>query len=338
MTLWLVRGGRFGQQENLALDNNLAIVGFYEVPDLGNTNSRDDIVAILEKAYPESKEARIRNQAAQLYALVHRMQTGDLVAMPLKSQPQIAIGRVTGPYKYQSVQGEPYHTREVEWIRTDIPRTRFGQDLLYSLGAYLTVCQIKRNNAAERVQAVLDGNPDPGLTPESTDDADDGEGRAPTNVEQLARDQILSHLEGNFKGHELARLVEAILKAEGYRTYLSPPGPDAGVDILAGQGSLGLDRPRLCVQVKSSESPSGVEVFRGLKGSMETFRADQGLLVSWGGFTRDVNDEGRRSFFSVRLWAADDLLEALFRNYHELPEDIRNDLPLKPIWALVIDE
>ena len=43
---------------------------------------------------------------------------------------QIAIGRVTGPYRYAEVNTAWRHTRPVEWVRLDIPRATFEQDLL----------------------------------------------------------------------------------------------------------------------------------------------------------------------------------------------------------------
>ena len=148
----------------------------------------------------------------------------------------------------------------------------------------------------------------------------------------------LGYLEQHFKGHDLARLVDAVLKAQGYMTELSAPGPDGGVDILAGRGALGLEGPRLCVQVKSSQSSADVNILRALQGIMQTFKADQGLLVSWGGFTKAVENESRLSFFSVRLWDAGDLVEAVLGNYDKLPKELQTELPLKRIWALVIEE
>ena len=53
------------------------------------------------------------------------------------------------------------HTRAVKWQRPDVPRTAFEQDLLYSFGAFMTVCNISRNDARTRVAAVLAGKPDP---------------------------------------------------------------------------------------------------------------------------------------------------------------------------------
>jgi len=233
--------------------------------------------------------------------------------------------------------------RAVEWVRTDVPRAEFQQDLLYSLGAFMTVCRIQRNGAAGRLLQILEGKKDPGPPPESGVKEKDPAPVAHTeeaavDVAQLAHDQIVARIEGRFRGHDLARLVDAILTAEGYYTQASPPGRDGGVDILAGRGTLGLDSPRLCVQVKSSSSPADVTVLRALQGSMQTFQAEQGLLVSWGGVTSAVTSEARQSFFTVRIWDAQALVEALYRVYERLPEEIQAELPLKRAWTLVLEE
>ena len=70
----------------------------------------------------------------------------------------------------------------------------------------------------------------------------------PTDIPQYAEDRIREFIEQKFKGHGLSRLVDAVLKAIGYTTAVSPPGPDGGVDIVAGRGPMGFDPPRLCVQ------------------------------------------------------------------------------------------
>ena len=339
MSLWMVRGDKYGQHQRRALEEGFVYVMFIEIPDLTGAKSRKNVLEICRKALSDSTENRLSNFASQLYAFARRIAEGDLIAMPLRGKPQIAIGRVTGPYQYRTDVGGLYHTRPVEWLQEDIPRTAFCQDLLFSLGAVMTVCQIQRNNAEERVLAMLKSGKDPGPPGVGPGGGEEGNGpERPTDIEQLARDQILAHLEREFKGHNLARLVEAVLQAEGYITSLSAPGPDGGVDILAGRGLLGLERPSLCVQVKSSTSASDVTVFRTLQGSMATHKAEQGLLVSWGGFNKAVDKEARLSFFSVRLWDAAALVQAILKNYDRLPEEIRTELPLKRVWALVLEE
>jgi restriction system protein len=335
MSVWMVRAGRYGTQEALALENGIAVIGWEEMPDLSQATSKTIMRDLCRRVYPDASESRLNNYVGQLFSFVHRIALGDLVALPRKSTSTIALGRVTGPYQYREDLGEVHHARLVTWMRTDIPRTDVAQDLLYSLGAFMTVCRLTRNRAEERVQQLLNGQKDPGLsdawvaTEEGTGGDEPSDQAAPTDVEQVAEDQILRHIEAHFKGHHLARLVEAVLQAEDYRTQLSPPGPGGGVDILAGTGALGFESPRLCVQVKSSGAPSDVTVFRGLQGTMATFKADQGLLVCWGGFKHTVLREARLSFFSVRLWDAADLIAAVLRNNERLPKELQAELPLK---------
>jgi restriction system protein len=68
---------------------------------------------------------------------------------------------------------------------------------------------------------------------------------------------------------------------------------------------------------------------------MSTHGADQALLVAWGGVNKAAKQELRSQFFKVRVWSADEMLDALMRTYPVLDEDIRAELPLKQIWALV---
>ncbi|MCG3202367.1 MAG: hypothetical protein NFCOHLIN_02249 [Gammaproteobacteria bacterium] len=272
------------------------------------------------------------------------MNEGDLVVLPRKLTSQIAIGRVKGPYRYQKVGSDLRHTRAVEWLRPDVPRTAFEQDLLHSFGAFMTVCNISRNDAERRVAAVLAGKPDPG--PSVALGKPKKAGAAPPTLEpeevpdlaQLAHDQIVAHIQTRFAGHALASLVDAVLQADGWVTKVSPPGADGGVDILGGRGPLGLDVPRLCVQVKSQNSPADVTIYRTLQGSMQTFKAEQGLLVCWGGFKGSVLSEARQGHFTVRLWESRDLVEAIYRTYERLPAEIQAELPLKRVWMLVPED
>ena len=112
---------------------------------------------------------------------------------------------------------------------------------------------------------------------------------------------------------------------------------DGGVDIIAGTGPMGFDQPRLAVQVKSSESPADVSVVRELQGVMPRFGADRGLVVSWGGFKDSVLREARQLYFTIRLWDAGDLVNAIQHNYQRLPADLQSELPLKQLWTLVLD-
>jgi len=136
----------------------------------------------------------------------------------------------------------------------------------------------------------------------------------------------------------MAYLIQAIFAARSMTTWLSPEGPDGGVDVLVGSGPLGMDAPRICVQVKSSSSAVEAGVVRELQGVVGRLKADQGLLVAWGGLTHAADREIRQQFFHVRVWKADDVLRELTAVYDKLPGDIQADLPLKRIWSLADGE
>lgn len=341
--VYLTRAGQSGEDEDRALEHSIAIIGFKEVLSLVSATTYEDIHEIVTRAFPDAKARAVGNFARQLWAFAVAIEENDLVVLPRKLTSQIAIGRVTGPYEYREVDGAFRHVRSVEWLQTDLPRTVFEQDLLYSLGAFMTVCNISRHDAEQRVTAVAEGKPDPGPSVSLHTQVTQVErlGEQPEelpDLSQLAHDQIVAHIQSRFAGHALGDLVNAVLRADGWVTKPSPPGPDGGVDILAGRGSLGLDEPRLCVQVKSQNSPADVTVFRTLQGTMQTFQAQQGLLVCWGGFNKVVLGEAKTGYFRVRLWDSGDLVEAIYRTYEQLPAEIQADLPLKQEWMLVVED
>jgi restriction system protein len=342
--IFIARAGSNGEDETYALDNNLAIIGFLQFPSVAGAKQFEDVHDIVKSVPLNLKPRAVLNYARQLWAFAFGMQQGDIVVLPSKLTSQVALGRVTGSYQYVKVNGVERHTRTVEWVRPDVARSIFSQDLLHSFGAFLTVCRITRHHAGKRILAILEGKPDPGFVPvigkstKQESPADDEPEEAPLDLGQAAHDQIVAHIQCRFNGHGLSRLVDAVLGADGWVTRLSPPGADGGVDILAGRGPLGLDEPRLCVQVKSESGPVDVTVYRTLLGSMQSFNAKQGLLVAWGGFKKTVQAEARQGHFTVRLWESRDLVEAIYRNYERLPAEIQAELPLKRVWMLVHEE
>jgi len=340
MAVWVVRAGYRGTEEQAALDNNLVTIHWNELSDLSEVRSKDDLEKLYREACSDDETGpQIGAAVGMIWAFRSAIKKGDLAIIPLVrgKKTALAIGEVTGPYACRSDLGEEVrHTVPVKWLRKDLLRATLEQDLLVRLGLPKTVYEIKRPNVEERFRAVLRGEIDrPKENGGGNTDGGDTDVTEQTDTEQTSRDELLKFIQRKFARHQLAVLVDAVLQAEGYMTRVSSPGPDGGVDILAGSGQMGFAEPRLCVQVKSSASPADVTVLRGLQGIFKNFGADQGLLVSWGGFTSAVLQEASRSFFSIRLWDSGDLLEAIFKNYDKFPEQLRAELPLKRIWALV---
>lgn len=346
MAIWLIRAGKHGEYEQKFLAENRVYLTWDRLAkDLKSLPNRGALSAELSHLFPSAPPGRIRNWVAQVWPFGHEMKKGDIIVVPLKTQPAIQIGELSGDYHFEANGPNPfYHWLPVKWIGEAIPRNRFGQDLLYSFGAFLTICRIRRNNAeariakmrangweAESIEAAISTAGDPEAIA-ATEDVE------ATDLEVLGKDQIGRLISARFKGHDFTRLVEAILNAQGYTTYRSPAGADGGADILAGSGPLGFGSPRLCVEVKSETGPIDRPTVDKLLGAVSKFGADEGLLVSWSGFKPSVFKEMAPSFFKVRLWTQKELLENLFAVYDQLDEDWKAELPLKRIWTVAAQE
>lgn len=341
MAIWLIRAGSHGEYEQKFIQENRVYVTWDDLDvDIGKFKQRAELTAAMTERYPDMKPKAIQNWVSQVWPFAHEIRKGDLVILPLKSQPAIYIGEVAGDYHPQLEGPNPfYHWRPVKWIGEAIPRANFGKDLLFSFGAFMTICRIQRNNAEQRIGAMRAN----GWKPETIAAAKSAapitdEAAEDTDLEELARDQISQLMASRFKGHGLTRLVEAILKAQGYTTYRSPEGADGGADILAGSGPLGFTSPRLCVEVKSESSPIDRPTVDKLLGAVSKFGADEGLFVSWSGFKSNVQKELAASFFRVRLWTQKELLEQLFAHYDHLDSELKAELPLKRIWTVAAQE
>jgi restriction system protein len=344
VTLWMVRAGRHGEGENDALTQSIVGIGWPPLGDLSDAGTTEDIRARLNAARPTAKPSTLANWAGQIDAFRFRIQIGDIVALPLKSTPAVAFGRVTGGYHYVADAVDAIrHQRSVDWISDGISRDVIDQDLLYSLGAFLTVCRISRNDAEQRIRALLAARPAvvdsaTGTVGATTAIAPEDVTDSAVDLGEVGRDQIRRRLAERFKGHDLARLVGALLRAEGFVCDVAAAGPDGGVDILAGEGGMGFDGATMAVQVKSGSTVVDAPTLRELKGVMGNFGAKRGLLVSWGGFTKTAHQEARRLFFEIRLWDSDAVIDKLEELYDRLPADVKADVPLQRIWTLLPEE
>lgn len=344
MAVWLIRAGSHGEYELKFIQEGRVYVTWEDLDvDLGKLVDRGELAKAMTQRYPDTKPKAIANWVSQIWPFAHEIKRNDIVVLPLKTQRAIQIGEITGDYHFEPNGPDPFfHWRPVKWIGEAVPRANFGKDLLDTFGAFLTICRVQRNNAEARIAAMRDR----GWKPESlaviakppTSPAESALETEDTDLEEAARDQIAQLITARFKGHGLTRLVEGILKAQGYITYRSAEGADGGADILAGAGPLGFGAPRLCVEVKSESLPIDRPTVDKLLGAVTKFGAQEGLFVSWSGFKTNVQKELAASFFRVRLWTQKELLEALFAHYDNLEDDLKAELPLKRIWTVAVQE
>jgi restriction system protein len=152
-------------------------------------------------------------------------------------------------------------------------------------------------------------------------------------AEEQAWNEIQSHLR-SMPPYEFQELVASLLRAMGYYvSWVSPPGKDGGVDILAWSDPLGTRPPRIKVQVKrysDNVRVDGLRSFMALLGD-----EDVGLFVTTAGFTKDAQDEARtQEKRKVTLVDLERLFDLWVEHYGKLDEAARRRLPLQPIHFL----
>lgn len=152
-------------------------------------------------------------------------------------------------------------------------------------------------------------------------------------AEETAWADIEAYLR-TMKPFDFQDLVADLLSAMGYHvSWVSPPGKDGGVDIIAFIDPLGTQPPRIKVQVKRVNDRVDVN---GLKSFLAIVADnDVGLYVSTGGFTRDAEEFARsQERRKITLINLDKIVDLWISNYNKLTDAARRRLPLTPIYFL----
>jgi restriction system protein len=151
-----------------------------------------------------------------------------------------------------------------------------------------------------------------------------------SDVEAIALEAIKDRIAA-LDWDDMQELVAGVLRAIGFKTVVSPPGPDRGKDIVASRDGLGLEEPRVIVEVKHRPrdriSAHEIRAFVGGRHSR-----DKGLYVSTGGFSKDAYYEADRAQIPVTLVDLERLVETVLTYYSKFDEPTRQILPLARIY------
>lgn len=179
-------------------------------------------------------------------------------------------------------------------------------------------------DAAEAIDAIDEDEPE-------------SAGTTLEEAEELAWAEISKYLK-SMNPFDFQSLVAALLKAMGYYvSWVSPPGPDKGMDILAYSDPLGTRNPRIKVQVKRREdsiSVDGLRSFLAVLGDQ-----DVGIFVSTGGFTSAAEQEARtQEKRKITLLGLERLFDLWVEHYEKITESEKRLLPLKPVYYIAASE
>jgi len=185
--------------------------------------------------------------------------------------------------------------------------------------------------------------------PQAITELEEGTAEGPSPIERAAEVSTVEEAEETawaeieqyvqaINPYDLQKLVAALLRAMGYHvSWIAPPGPDKGIDILAHNDPLGTSTPRIKVQVKRRADKISVD---GLRSFMAILgEQDVGIFVSTGGFTSEAESEARtKETRKLTLVDLEKLVELWVEHYDKVSESDKLLLPLKPVYYLAPTE
>jgi restriction system protein len=323
-TVWGIHAGRTGDAESLFFNKNVIAIGWQDMGDLSKLKSnREAFKEAAIQAYPDKKPSAIPNVAGQPFRFMHEIQIDDIVIYPSKKERKVYIGKIKSNYMYDQSYEKSYpHRRSVKWIKS-FPRTHFTQGALYEIGSAMSLFQVK--NFVDEFLSALEGK-----TEIESVAKDETVKFVVEDIEETTRDFILKSLSQELKGHPLASLVAHLLNTMGYKTRISPEGPDGGIDIVAHRDELGFEPPIIKVQVKSSEGNVGDPIVSALYGKVDP--NEHGLLVALGSFTKQAVNFAREKT-NLRLIDGEELVNLILTHYEQFDSRYKGLLPLKKVYV-----
>ena len=327
--MWKVNAGRRSALASEFLNRSVVAIGWREAGDYVGAHSRDDILSRVISAYPDRTDQQNTVATGQIWRFLTEIKVGDPV---LTYDPQTRlyhIGEIAGAPRYTPTEIESLPVqRLVRWTGT-VSRDALSQGAKGKLGAILTLFKVARETVCELEGLAAGGAPPAApiatAEPVTALTADDPFDELEDQAIERIKDRLLA-----LDWEQMQDLVAALLRALGYRTIVSPAGPDRGKDIVASRDGFGFERPRIVVEVKHRRGAMGAQEIRSFLGGRHA--DDRGLYVSTGGFTRDALYEAERASTVTHLMTLDGLAEALISQYDRLDEDGRRLLPLRRIY------
>ena len=154
-SVWLVRAGRKGEGEQIALERNIVGIGYG-----GFDRSIEDMKSFKQHyitLHPDYKVGNVNRIVPQIWDFLHAVKIGDFVLLPLLAQNSqlVAVGRIEGDYQDTKLHPELNVTRPVDWLKRDVPKSTFDDDFAKSLGFRGTVHRLGGSAMIQKLKESL---------------------------------------------------------------------------------------------------------------------------------------------------------------------------------------
>lgn len=321
----MVRAGRGGELYDDFKKRGVVTIGWEDNGDFGEYDSLDKLKKYIETNFPEYKQGTINMTAGQLWRFYHELQDDDYVITYNPQSRIYSVGKLFGGYQYDPDLdiGSHYSYREVDWQK-DILRDKLSTSTKNTLGAIMALFKLNED-AEQEILDIVQGK-EPPDTIQDSEDEDTVKEDMIAKAQEFIKDKV-----NQLDWEEMQDLMAGVLRGMGYKTIVSGTGgADLGKDIIASPDGLGLEDPKILVEVKHKSDTIGAPDIRSFMGGLR--QGNRGLYVSTGGFTKEAKYEAERSPIPVTLIDLDLLVNLLTQYYDNLDSDTKTLIPLTKIY------
>lgn len=324
----MVRAGKNAVIIDDFKQKNLVAIGW----GLGDLTGKTkyDIKELVNEKYPQNNKNQNAIIVSQEFKFLTEIKIGDYVLSYNPSTRNYLLGEIISDYTYSDIitnqfEDDDYSdVRNVNWLG-EIPRDKLKVATKNSLGAISTLFYINEN-AQKDILNIYKGKID------SSDDEESENDDVSILMDEIEdkSKEFIKDMVNSLDAYEMQDLVAGLLRAMGYKTIVSAPGPDRGKDIIASPDGLGLEDPVIVAEVKHRSQSMSSHHIRSFKGALK--KTNKGVYVSTGGFTNDAKYEAERSEIPIILMDLDFLVKFIVQYYDNFDEDARSLIPLKKIY------
>lgn len=323
--MWMVRNdaGRFF---NDFQDIGCVAIGWNDLGEVKPGEAKDKVVARLAAASSHLKPGTIQAGASQVLRFLNEIKIGDGVVTYDPGRRIYLVGEIAGDPFYDETRfgGELPRLRKVKWHH-EVSRDALSVKARNSLGSTMTLFEVSTDVADELRERNVDV-----ASPLAVLEAPAAEQEESFRDQENRAIELIKDAVNTLDWEDMQELVAGILRAMGYKTQVSPSGPDRGKDIVASPDGFGFENPRIVVEVKHRKGAMGAQQVRSFLGGRH--KDDRGLYVSTGGFSKDAHYEAERASIPTALWDLGDLVRALVEHYEKLDNETKRLVPLRRVY------
>lgn len=323
-TMWMVRAGRGGYLIEEFKRKNIVAIGWYELGDMSKFRNSEEIKEAVKEKNPDSKQGQINISASQASKFRFDFQKGDYVVSYDPDRREYLVGEILSDYEFNTKLSEFHNVRMVKWFGT-VSRDNLSEPTKNTLGAISTIFDLGRDASSE-ILRLLKGKEE---TVENAEVKGAGLETIKEDVvsraHEFIKDKILA-----LSWEDMQELTAGLLRGMGYKTIVSPKGPDRGRDIQASPDGLGLEEPRIIVEVKHRKGQMGSKEIKGFIGGLRS--GSKGLYISTAGFSKEAKYEAERANLPVTLIDSDMLVMFIIQYYDNFDSETKSLIPLTKIY------